>query len=86
MLFEFKKANRQEITVKMNYGLISRVPFQVPVPLIESELPFPLKIRNVRGTISPNLPCSVGPCIIGRPLMAFSEYTPSPISCQLTLW
>ena len=60
MLFEFKKANRQEITVKMNYGLISRVPFQGPVPLIESELPFPLKIklkiRNVRGNSSPNLP------------------------------
>ena len=63
MLFEFKKANRQEITVKMNYGLISRVPFQGPVPLIESELPFPLEIMNVRGTrtSSPNLPCLVGP-------------------------
>ena len=32
---------------------------QVPIPHIQSELLFPLKIGKVRGTSSSNPPCSV---------------------------
>ena len=48
--------------MKANFWLkitFKRFLFKFPFPHVESELPFHIKIRKVRGTSSSNLPCSV---------------------------